>query len=1429
MNKDSNNMKRNPKETANIFSQIFLWWMKELFMKGAKRDLEESDIYRPLNADRSEKATNHLEKYWNCELEKLKKLEYTVGKDGQKVPLKKNGRPRLYKAIFRAFWLPYFITGIYSIIQLVVLRVLQPILQGWIIKYFNGKPDASDRVTREDALIYTAYLVISLIITVILLHNVSLMMQQIGMRVRIACSSLVYRKLLRLSRTSLSQTGTGQIVNLLSNDVLRFDQLSIYLNYIWIMPIQLVTVTYIMWQKIGISTFVGVGMLLIITLPIQGTFSLLSRNIRASIAVLTDRRVQLMSELIAGIQVVKMYAWEKPFSKIVSITRALEIDKIKFSSYVRAAYVGIIVFTERLILYITLITFVLSGNRLTADVTYVLASYFNILQLTTALFFPQALIQIGETMVSINRLEEFLLMDEVNMERPEIKSQSKSALNKSSKTKSSKTATKNIRHDDSNGTSHPVPQVLSDRPVRVELQRVSANWINGQLPPTLCNISTTIKPGELCALVGAVGSGKSSLLHLLLKELNPGAGNVIFTQDFSQESEKMNIRCKMNIGYTMDNPNLCISYASQEAWLFGGTVRDNILFGQPYDKTKYAQVTSVCALTKDFRQLPQGDMTIIGDRGVSLSGGQRARVNLARAVYRQADLYLLDDPLSAVDTHVSKHLYKKCITEYLAGKTRILVTHQLQFLKRADHIIVLDRGFVKMQGSYNELVESNKDFINMMDSLSHEAQKKEEVRKISVLSSKKISIMRRPSGLSIKSCAEYSDIDDMNYEESSQDGEAIAQGNLSSKVYKEYMHHGGNYFVLFLLMMCFVISQIATTGNDYWASYWTNLEEERYSESTSDAERVNHQFRNMRNDSFLSLIFTLNPDGLLSSNSAIYVYTFTILACTITTLSRSFLFMKICMNSSCNLHNTMFTNLVQARMSFFNANPAGRILNRFSKDVGTMDELLPKIMLEALQLTVVMGGILVMEIIINYWMLIAIAILGIIFLLVTKVCLRTAQNTKRLEAVTKSPLFSHVSSTLNGLPTIRSSGSGIELMMQKQFDSLQDYHSGAWYLVLAIAAIFGLVLDLVTCVFVACICFSFIAINGYGGVLSGDVGLAISQSLILTGSLQYGVRQIAETISLMTSVERILQYTDLPTEKSMISKNPPPPTWPASGRLIFKNVNMKYDENDPPVLKNLNVSIEPGWKVGVVGRTGAGKSSLISALFRLFDEGLEGEIKIDDRDTSTVGLTELRSKISIIPQEPVLFSESLRYNLDPFNQYEDTLLWKVLQQVELNDIALDQDVFYGGHNFSVGQRQLICLARAILRNNHLLVLDEATANIDSHTDSLIQETIRSNFKECTVITIAHRLNTIIDSDRIIVMENGYIVEFGCPYELLHDKPNGYFSKMVENTGSQMARSLLEQAEKACQKNDNHRNLDLSRRSSNESDVAVDEIIEQSAL
>ena len=1125
-------------------------------------------------------------------------------------------------------------------------------------------------------------------------------------------------------------------------------------------------------------------------------------------------------------KVIKMYAWEKPFAAIVKGIRAAEMQNIRFATFVRAIYLSFVVFTSRTVLFLTLLAFVLMGNSLRPDITFTLATYFEVLQFSFAFFFPQALILAGESMVSIGRLENFLLLDEWQDEgsSPTQAHHNGFLKFKKKKKKDAKQTVEVISM--TNGCQNAVSNNAKESVgVSVILEGASANWVPQQLPPTLCNVSMEVRSGELCALVGPVGSGKSSILQLILKELRLGSGRLKI-QSKPIEDTQQNQQ-----GYIVGVPNLRISYASQEAWLFSGTVRDNILFGQPYNRERYVAVTRACALTTDFQQLPHGDMSHVGDNGASLSGGQKARVNLARAVYRHADIYLLDDPLSAVDARVAKHLFEKCIQKYLGGTTRILVTHQLQFVKQADTIVVLDRGSVTMQGSYQQLSNSNKNFTEMIDDI----QTTTEAKKQSVIidsSSKRPSIdkgvgrsiLARASVTSMASSVVSYDYDG---NEGSPDSEAeiIASGRIPGKVYKEYFRSGGNHFTLTMLVLAFIVSQAVTSGTDYWMSYWTNLETVRRTMVNGSYE-LNRQYSYMFNDTFLSSMFPLDKYGLLPTDCAIYVYAFCIVSVILTVMGRNIFFMSVCSTASRELHNSMFSNTLRSMMSFFHRNPAGRILNRFSKDVGAMDEILPRVMLEAIQIFLVISGVLVMVVIVNHWMLIPLAVLAVLFYYLRLLYLRTAQNIKRLESVAKSPVFSHINATLKGLMTIRASGPNIRETLSKQFDHLQDVHTGAWHMAIVIPIAFGLLLDIIACLFIACICFSFILLDT-GNTLGGNVGLALSQAWIIIGTLQHGVKQSSEMVAQMTSVERIQQYTKLPMEGEWHSDNPPPQNWPAEGRVSLRNVNLSYDKNEPPVLKNLNVTIEPGWKVGVVGRTGAGKSSLISALFRLFAEGMDGEIKIDGIDTSTLGLHELRSQIAIIPQQPFLFSESLRYNLDPFNSYDDMALWSSLRQVELNNLILDHTVAHGGNNLSIGQRQLICLARAILRNNRILMLDEATANIDSYTDALIQKTIRTRFSGCTVITIAHRLHTVIDSDRIIIMDAGRIVEFGCPHELLRDKPNGIFSQMVDNTGVTMAQSLREQAEIACVKNTAQRSITLTRQSSNET-VSAD-IIAQSSL
>ncbi|XP_046746888.1 ATP-binding cassette sub-family C member 4-like [Diprion similis] len=1336
---------RNPKETSNILSRLFFGWMVPIFWKGTKRDLEVTDLYDPLKSDESESLGDRLEKEWKKELTKVELEEQLARKKDPNKAVKR--RPSLFWAIARVFWVPYMLQGLLFFIQLMGLRIIQPTIQGWVIKYFDNDQGTT---TKDQVMIYAACLILVTLGVVFITHHTTLATQQIGMRVRVACCSIIYRKVLRLNLAAVSNTAAGQVANLISNDVARFDIAPMFLHYIWIMPLQVVLIGYVMWQSVGPAALVGIGTLILQTIPIQGYLSRLSAKFRSKIAVKTDNRVQLMSELISGIQVVKMYSWEKPFELIVSKVRALEMKLIGYTSYLRGFHLSIMIFSERVTLYLTLITFVLMGNYLTADVTFVLATLFNVLQLTCAIAFPQAVIQSAETVVSLNRLTNFLLLDEVK------------AIEKSNHLTFNNGAALQLS-EKSNGK---VPQ--HDQGISIELVNVAANWVYGQLPPTLCQVSMEVKSKSLTVLIGSVGSGKSSLLHLVLGELPLGAGSLtLYSGEGSARTR-------------VANKDIRISYTSQDPWLFSGSIRDNILLGQPYDEIRYQDVARVCALLKDFEQLPQGDLSFVGERGASLSGGQRARVNLARAVYRDADLYLLDDPLSAVDARVGRHLFEECINGFLKEKTRLLVTHQLQYLNQADKVVVLNQGNIERQGTFEDLAKSNFHILDSEDSEEHEEVEKSKEQSVE-FKDEPVVVASNDEQESGPPKSEEQTVKDMSEEE-------VAKGSMSNKVYWGYFLAGGNICSLVLMALAFIIGQAAANGCDYWVTFWTN--------QNTLLRKFNEQNSTGQFDNTDSVWF--NEYGLFKKDIAIYIYTGCIVSSILILTVRSMIFVTICMNASRNIHNSMFANLLRATMRFFNTNPTGRILNRFSKDVGAMDELLPKAMLEALQIFTVMLGILVMVAVVNQWMLIPTIIMAVIFYTIRVYYLKTAQDIKRLEGITKSPVFSHVSSTLDGLTTIRSRGAFVEGMLRKEFDNYQDTHTGAWYLTIAAATAFGFLLDLFSCIFIACVCYSFILMDD-GTVMGGSVGLAISQSLILTGMVQYGVRQSAEVISQMTSVERVLQYTRLPQEGPFTTEKPPPDTWPEKGALVFKDVSMKYAKNKPPVLKNLSVDIKPGWKIGIVGRTGAGKSSLISALFCLTGDGLEGEIVLDGIDTKTVGLHELRPRISIIPQEPILFSATLRYNLDPFEQYSDAQLWDSLREVELGNAvpSLDFHVAGGGTNFSVGQRQLICLARAILRNNRVLVLDEATANVDRSTDALIQNTIRKRFAKCTVLTIAHRLNTIMDSNRVLVMGGGNIMEFGHPHLLLQN-PDGHFSQMLQQTGKAMAEKLSRIAESAYQ-------------------------------
>ncbi|CAG9839260.1 unnamed protein product [Diabrotica balteata] len=933
-----------------------------------------------------------------------------------------------------------------------------------------------------------------------------------------------------------------------------------------------------------------------------------------------------MNEITSGMKVIKMYAWEKPFEKVVQQARKIEINTIKKSVFAFAIICAMGIYTDRIILYLTLIPYVYLGSDLSADTVYFVARLNNELQGVVTIFSPRAFSFSSECISSITRLENFLMLDELQVDQL------------------------------GNQDSHLIQ--LGN----ITLRNATSTWKQMNIVPTISDINLHITPGKLCCVVGKVGSGKSSLLQILTKELPLLNG-------------EMNITGK-------------VSYASQEPWLFASNVKSNILFGKPLLKDRYQEVVKVCCLEQDFIQLPYGDKTLVGERGTSLSGGQKARVSLARAVYTDADIYLFDDPLSAVDTNVGKRLFESCIMQYLRGKTRVLVTHQLLFLNKADLIVVMKDGKIEKVAKPSEFTESE---LNLIQNDTYTTEKD---NKLDDLKIEKIDSIMYESSESIK--------DSVDDEDPQETDELMEKGIIPTSTYYKFWRCGiGLCFLIFVFLM-FVISQIVTNSLDLWVSYWIATEEKGYLtfNTTLDSNATASYPAEASNKTKYRLFFIFIYSGLLALTVILVTW-------------RNIIFVQVYMKSAKALHNNMFKHILRAPMRFFDTNPSGRILNRFSKDMGTVDELLPRLTIDAIQIVLVTCGVFVMVFIVSPWMIIPSLVVIPLYYLLGVIYLKVGHTLKRLEGV---------------------------------------------------------------------------------DIGSSYVGLVITQCSLLNIMIQFGIRASAELSSNMISVERILQYTKLDTEgpfESLPTKKAPK-NWPDKGQISFKEMYLKYAPEQSPVLKNLNFEIKSGEKVGVVGRTGAGKSSLVFALFKLAP--IEGSIFIDGINISDLGLNELRMNISIIPQDPVLFSSTVRYNLDPFEKHSDEILWKALENVQLTSVIhnLSQLITKGGSNFSAGQRQLICLARAIVRNNKILVMDEATANVDMQTDTLIQETIRERFKDCTVITIAHRLNTIMDSDRILVMDAGEMMEFDHAFKLLENS-KGYFSKMVDETGLTMKQTLREMA------------------------------------
>ncbi|KAJ6886454.1 hypothetical protein NC651_026975 [Populus alba x Populus x berolinensis] len=861
------------------------------------------------------------------------------------------------------------------------------------------------------------------------------------------------------------------------------------------------------------------------------------------------------------------------------------------------------------------------------------------------------------------------------------------------------------------------------------------SWDSKAERHTLSNINLDVPIGSLVAVVGSTGEGKTSLVSAMLGELPATSDASVVVRG-------------------------TVAYVPQVSWIFNATVRDNILFGSPFDSARYEKAIDVTALQHDLDLLPGGDLTEIGERGVNISGGQKQRVSMARAVYSNSDVYIFDDPLSALDAHVGRQVFDKCIKGELSRKTRILVTNQLHFLSQVDRIILVHEGTVKEEGTFEDLSNHGMLFQKLMENAGkmeeYEEQENNEI------------VDNKTSSKQVANGVMNNLPKNVSGTKKPKEGKSVLikqeereTGVVNLKVLTRYKNALGGAWVVMVLFMCYLMTEVLRVSSSTWLSNWTD-------QGTSKRH----------GPLYYNLIYSFLSIGQVS-----------------VTLLNSYWLITSSLYAAKRLHDAMLNSILRAPMVFFHTNPLGRIINRFAKDLGDIDRNV------AIFVNMFMGQIsqllstFVLIGIVSTMSLWAIMPLLVLFYGAYLYYQSTAREVKRLDSITRSPVYAQFGEALNGLSTIRAykAYDRMASINGKSMDNnvrytLVNMGANRW-LAIRLETLGGIMIWF-TATFA-------VMQNGRADnqqAFASTMGLLLSYALNITSLLTAVLRLASLAENSLNSVERVGTYIELPSEAPLvIESNRPPPGWPSSGAIKFEDVVLRYRPELPPVLHGLSFTIFPSDKVGIVGRTGAGKSSMLNALFRIVE--LErGRILIDDCDIAKFGLMDLRKVLGIIPQSPVLFSGTVRFNLDPFSEHNDADLWEALERAHLKDVirrnslGLDSEVTEAGDNFSVGQRQLLSLARALLRRSKILVLDEATAAVDVRTDALIQKTIREEFRSCTMLIIAHRLNTIIDCDRVILLDSGRVLEYDTPEELL-SKEDSAFSKMVQSTGAANAQYL----------------------------------------